>query len=372
MPIAAPDTTLAAIQKKVRRLTRSPSTAQLSDDDLNQYINTFICYDFPEHLRTFNLRTTFDFYTNPFQDEYPTDKASYAGATDNILYDFQNKYISTHPPAYIAGMQVLWSQSEEQFFGIYPKINSVQATGNTGDGVTLSFSGTITTNSGPISNLQQQNAGLLQNQVLFESIAINGLGVQLVDIPIVNPTTGQKVSVGNLFDPNSSAYQTALLSPPTVLDATNFIDYETGDYAITFLTAPDSGVPINAQVVFTALSQPRAIMYYANKFVIRPVPDQVYRVTFEVYKRPTQFLETSEEPALQEYWQYIAYGAAKKIFEDRLDMDSVAMIMPEFRVQQNLVNRRTIVQNTNERTASIYSDQTGLYSGWNNFGNSNN
>ena len=81
MAIAPPTNTLEAIQIKVRRLTRSPSTAQLSDDDLNNYINTFVVYDFPEQLRMFNLRTTFTFVCNAYQDTYYTDIASFAGAT---------------------------------------------------------------------------------------------------------------------------------------------------------------------------------------------------------------------------------------------------------------------------------------------------
>ena len=125
MPINPPTTTLNAIQIKVRRLTRSPSTAQLSDDDLNNYINTFIVYDFPEHLRMFNLRTTFTFICNAFQDEYNTDTVSYAGNTTNQLYNFQNNYISVHDPLYIAGYQALYSQSREQFYGIYPLVNSI-------------------------------------------------------------------------------------------------------------------------------------------------------------------------------------------------------------------------------------------------------
>ena len=62
------DSTLTAIQQKVRRLTRSPSEAQLTTAQLNQYINTFVLYDFPEQIRLLNLRTTFSFYTEPYID----------------------------------------------------------------------------------------------------------------------------------------------------------------------------------------------------------------------------------------------------------------------------------------------------------------
>jgi hypothetical protein len=61
---------LQAIQTKVRRLTRSPSESQISNDQINDYINTFILYDFPEHLRLFSLRTLLTFYTQPGVDVY--------------------------------------------------------------------------------------------------------------------------------------------------------------------------------------------------------------------------------------------------------------------------------------------------------------
>src|ERR1700677_2557338 len=105
--------TLAQIEQKIRRLTRSPSTAQLSPADLDNYINTFVVYDFPEHLRMFNLRTTFNFWCNPYQDIY----------------------ISIHDPVYIAGYQSFYTQSPEQFYGIYPQTNNIQAIGPIGDGV---------------------------------------------------------------------------------------------------------------------------------------------------------------------------------------------------------------------------------------------
>jgi hypothetical protein len=74
-------------------------------------------------------------------------------------------------------------------------------------------------------------------------------------------------------------------------------------------------------------------------------------------------MNLNQAPQLEEWWQYIAYGAAKKIFEDRMDLDSVALILPEYQKQEQLVLRRTIVQNTNERTATIYTEQLGGTSG---------
>ena len=131
--MAVVSSNLQTIQQKVRRLTRSPSEAQLTDAQLNQYINTFVLYDFPEQIRTFNLLTTFTFFTNIGQDAYPTNTLSFAGAIHNPLYDFQNKYISIEPPVYIAGFQSPYFQSREQFYGIYPFVNSIASIGVTGN-----------------------------------------------------------------------------------------------------------------------------------------------------------------------------------------------------------------------------------------------
>ncbi len=88
----------------------------------------------------------------------------------------------------------------------------------------------------------------------------------------------------------------------------------------------------------------------------------------EVYVQPTELLLSNQSPDLQEWWQYIAYGAAKKVFEDRMDLDSVQQIMPEFKMQERLCLRRSIVQQTSQRSTTIYTDQSstaGAYGpGW--------
>lgn len=360
--------TLTQIQQKVRRLTRTPSTSQLSDAELNNYINTFILYDFPESIRSFNFRTEYSFYTNPGQDTYNTDIDSFSGATNNPLYNFQNKYLSIHPPVYIAGYSSFYSQSPEQFYGIYPKVNSIQLI-TTGTGGPGPFTGTINTQGSIVPPNFNQRITLLQNNVLFSATGASAVGVQegmaKVDVPLVDGATGFKINIGNLYDPNSAAYTAALRTPPTVVDPNNTINYLTGVFTVTFPFNTVVGTPINSQSVPQISSIPQGMLFYSNQFTLRPVPDQAYRVNFEVYQRPTALLATGQTPELEEYWEYIAYGASVKIFQDRMDMDSVQMIFPEFRRQENMKLRRTIVQNTNQRTSTIYTEQVG-------YGNTNN
>lgn len=356
------DSTLTAIQSKVRRLTRSPSPAQLPDTLINEYVNTFVLYDFPEHLRLFNLRKQFTFYTNPFQDVYTT-------GTDlpiiNPLYNFKNLYISMSPPVYIAGYNSLFSQSREQFFGIYPMTNSIASIGVAGDGVTTSFTGQINTQGTIVPGNLNQQVCLLQNNVLFSSVDNNFEGLALVDVPVIDAVTGNPTVNGNLYIPGQQP-----TTPPTVVNPANTVNYFSGAFTITFSSAPQSGQAINSQTVPQVVTLPQALLFYEGQFTVRPVPDQPYRINFEVYARPTELLAANQSPDLQEWWQYIAYGAAKKVFEDRMDMESVQLIMPEYRKQENLVLRRTIVQNTNQRVATIYTEQVG-FGGFNNgFGGS--
>ena len=362
---------LQAIRTKIRRLTRSPSTAQLSDDDIDQYINTFVQYDFPEHLRMFNLRGTFTFICNPFQDTYTTDTASYGTAVNamqNPLYDFQNKYLTVHPPLFIAGFPSLFSQDRSQFYTIYPIVNNIMSIGITGDGATTSYTGIINSQQNQFNLPNQQLVVLLPGEVLFDSVGVNNQGVSLIDVPLIDDNTGNPTSFGNLYDPSS------LPTVPPMFNAdfnpNNNINYVTGAYTITFSAAPGVGQAINSQTVPLQASLPQAMLWYDNTFVLRPIPDQPYRINFEVYIRPTELLSTNpmQEPGLNEWWQFIAYGASKKVFEDRMDLDSVAMIMPEYKKQENLCLRRTIVQYTNDRTATIYTEQTANGAGFNGWG----
>ncbi len=342
-----PDSTLTAIENKVRRLTRSPTEAQLSTATIDDYINTFVFYDFPEHLRLFDLRDTFTFYTQPNIDTYST--VPVGGNVNDPFYNFKNKYITVHEPAYIAGYPALFSQSREQFFGIYPIVNNIASIGVAGDGVTTQFSGTVNNANAPFPNIT--NTPILQNQALFSSIDINNNALAMYDLPLSS-------LIGNLI-----AFDAA---PSTIPDLNNFINYVTGEFTVTFPAAPATGIAINSETVPYVAALPQSLCYFDNTFILRPVPDQSYRVNVEVYKRPTEVL-AGNSPDLEQWWQYIAYGAAKKIFEDRMDLDSVALITPEFKVQETLVLRKTIVQYTKERVGTIYTESTGIgagNSGW--------
>lgn len=317
---------LSAIETLVRQITRSPSTAQLTQAELRQAINSAVLYEFPETLRLFNLRKNFTFYTQPGVAEYSTNISD----PTNPLYDFTNRYLTIHPPVYVAGIQIMYTQSQQQFFSYWPE-NQYITTLTIGDGLTTTFTGTIP--SFPV----------LQNEVNFTSIDSNGNGLVLADYPVSNV-------LGALGVPNT---------PQTLPSPFGQINYLTGQYTITFATAPAAGVPIKCQAWPYRPAIPTIMLFFDAKFQFRPVPDQVYRVQMEVYAQPAQLIADNQVPELSEWYEYIAYLASRKIFERRNDYESIVQITPSLNRYERLSLRRTLVQQSNERASTIYNYGSG-------------
>ncbi len=198
----------------------------------------------------------------------------------------------------------------------------------------------------------------------------------MADSPILDATTGNPTIYGQLYNALTTDVQIPLyLNAPYnnqgAFPYTNYINYITGQYVVTFATAPASGSIINSQSVSTNPSLPQSLLFFDGEFIVRPVPDQSYRIDMEVFMQPAELLENNSVPELSEWWQLIAWNASKKIFEERMDYDSINMIMSSLKEQERLVLRRTIKQQTSQRVSTIYSDQSnaGAYgSGWYNGG----
>ena len=307
--------TLAQIKKKVRRLSASPSINQLTNSDLEEYINTFMDQDFPSHLKIWNLNDTVDFYTVANEDEY--------------LFDTTENFALTQP-IYVDGYEAFFSQSRDEFFRVYPKIVT-EFTGSSGDG-----------SAGPYTFTISQTP-ILKRQVTLSVVDSTGNTQSCHDIP--NPlseTTGY-------FVDNTTG---------SILVGT--INYVTGAVTITWTNTIDATQSIKAKVSNYQASRPNGMLFFKNKLTLRPVPDGVYRITYNVYRKPIQLLSADSSPEVDQWWQYIAFGAAIKILQDRQDMESIQNIMPFFKEQEALILYRTATQMAEERTATIYSQASGL------------
>lgn len=329
---------LTQIRKTVRRLSRKLSANEVTNVELDEAINTFLLYDFPEELRLFDLRRTFSFYTSENIDQYYTNPNA---SSDDPMTDFKNLIITSHTPVYIGGYRVFMTIDETQFFSIWPQIQQRKQIG-TGDGATTNFTGTL------------DNKPVHPRHVLFSGLDANGVSQQLIDKPIVSATAGQlgvETINGNLYDPRGTVPEF-----PTATIATNTINYKTGVFDITFTVAPATGELVYVQAQPYVAARPTAVLYYNNTFTVRPSPDGAYEVKLEAYIRPTELLSSSQEPELEQHWQFIAFGSAIKLLQWMSDWDTAEKLMPEFERQKLFVQRRTLEQQSDERSATIFSE----------------
>ncbi len=323
------DSTLSAIRSKVRRITRSPSPAQLTDAQIDEYINTSIAYDFPSQLRLFPLRTILTFYTQPNVDTYTS--TTVAG---DPLFNFANRYISVHPPLFIAGIQCFFTEQRDIFYGYWPQTNTISDTLLRGNGAPGPFTGTLTATP------------VLQNNVMFQCLDQFGNAMTVIDHPIPG------LQFGLLYSPTGG---------PNPADTINYV---TGQFSFSFPNPTQNGAVITSTTIPYKAGKPTSALFYENKFTIRPVPDKSYTVQIEADIRPTELLNAGETPQLEQWWQYIAYLASKKVFEDRMDLDSAQAILPELKNQEVLALRTTLTTQANERTPTIYTQGKNYGFGW--------
>lgn len=289
--------TLADIRQKVRRVTGRFDVNQMTDAEIDSYINTFYLNDLPEYLKLFNLKGVYSFVTLPNVD----------------TYDLPQEYLTVENPIFVAGYQIEFQIDPQIFYGEWPKISTSQqiATGNGGVGP---YTGQIS--SVPI---------LPGNSVIFSD------SEHLTDD-----------SNGNLFGSDGGS---------------GTINYITGDITATFANPIPLGQAINAQYTQYQASRPYSLLYFNNKLTLRPVPDKCYKVDVTVFRQPSKALSIANDtPELNSWWELIAYGASLKIFADSGELEELSKYNFLFDEQMTLAQRRTLVQLSTQRTATRYSD----------------
>lgn len=307
--MSAPDTTLTAIRNKVRRITGRPSTNQISNSEIDFYVNTFYLYDLPEHVRNLPLKATYSFVTEPNIDTYDFDLS---------------EWYTIDTPVYAAGYELQLYQSPQLFWALWPRLGYQQNLGS-GDGTTGPFSTTLT--GIPVLRGTTDINGITTPLVIVSSQDVNG-----------NPLSGTDDGNGNI-----------------VGTFTGTINYITGAISVTSSTAVGNGNTIFVQSTPYAASRPQQIMFFDSQFVLRPVPDKAYIITMTAYKQPTALANASDNPLLKEWWQVLAMGAALKIFEDNGDQDQYASFKPIFDKYLTLIERRTIQQIKILQATTIYN-----------------
>lgn len=404
---------LSDIITYIRRLIKSPSDSVITDNLIIDYVNRFWVNDVDARVQLFDLKTKYQFQTQPGYDQY------------NIpLYNIQpegtgNQKISYYPvyqgfmgPAYVNGVQIPFNTQKDVFFNVWPKIVQqmnivVQGNGTAGP---YSFQFPIAPNNTMPSPLNPPFNYILRGHVdITGIIALTGvLGVNPYrDPPIVSNAeaalTIPAAPVANVFP---AVYITSNLADGTsvvVSDSGQFltgnqnlgllmnggqnpigntvctggytptqnvINYFTGQVSnLFFPVAIPANVNINAQCYFFQSGLPRAVLFNNNTLTLRMPPSQQWLVELDAYLTPAGFLATNQAIQFGYMSEYISRGAARKILSDTGDVDQFNFYEPFFREQEQLVWKRSQRQFTSTRTETIYSQ--GQRSGINGLNNYN-
>lgn len=392
---------LSDIITYVRRLIKSPSDALITDALIIDYINRFWIMDVDARIQLFDLKTKYQFQTQPSVDKYNMPLYDVQTESTNPLQEIgmYPVYQGLIPPVYINGIQVPFQIQKSQFYNIWP--NVVQnlgavAQGNGGPGpYTLNFGILASTppSNPPLDGLVRGHidiAGIIAtgNNVdppstdsAGASAAISSVPVTSVDSAVFITTIGadgQNIVVqdsgwwlegnfnyGILMNPGKAPYGNTALSAgySTTL---NTINYLTGIATVQFDQNIPPGNNINVQCFLFQTGLPRGFLYYDNMITLRTAPDSQYLVECNGYLSPSAFFNTEAAIPFGYMAEYLARGAARKILADVGDIEQFQFYEPLFREQEMLVWKRSQRQFTASRTESIYSQGFGQGAGFNN------
>ena len=399
----------------VRRIIKSPSNAQITDNLIIDYINRFWIMDVDARIQLFDLKTKYQFQTAPGYDQYNMPMYGLQTEAGSQTISYFPVYQGFIDPAYVNGIQVPFQTDKTTFFNIWPNIvqqMQVVAVGN--GGATYNFTFPIApNNSNPVTAPFQY---ILRGHVDITGIAAisQALGslTSPLDPPVVtnlqaattipacptanafpqvyittNGSDGSNIVVtdsgqflsgnqnfGLLMHQGSFPNGNAVLPPTGGINYSttiNTINYFTGEVNITFPQSIPSGVNINAQCFLFQCGLPRGILFWNNTIIFRSPPDQQYLVELDAYLSPAAFLTTGQAVQFGYMCEYIARGAARKLLADTGDIEQFQFYEPLFKEQETLVWKRSQRQFTASRTQTIYSQGINQgQSGFNNLGGS--
>lgn len=386
---------LSDIITYIRRIIKSPTDEDITDNLIIDYINRFWIMDVDARMQLFDLKTKYQFQTTPGVDQYNmplyNPQIQPGGA---VIAPFP-VYQGFMGPAYVNGVPIGFETQRNVFFSGFPNIVQYQTVVETGDGgTTYSFQLPLLSNIVPIPNnppyqgilrghvdltgiIAYYNSTLLNQDPPIPIDATTSLPSPNLTIPttsifpglyittigpdganVVVTDSGQfltgNVNYGLLLSPgNAPVGNTALGGGYTT--TSNTVNYFTGQVNVTFPVAIASGVNINAQCYYFNNGLPRSMLYYNNTITLRVPPALQYLVEVDAYLSPAAFLVSGNAIPFGYMAEYIARGAARKILSDTGDIEQFNFYEPLFREQEILVWKRSQRQFTASRTQTIYS-----------------
>ena len=331
-------TALAFIYQKIRRLTGTGTGFQIPDTGtytgtlitgLNDYVNSFYLYDLPSQFRSLKLKDKYTFNTIEGVDTYAFDS---------------EHYTTLEMPCYVAKREVQLWNDPWSFYAVYFNWQN-QVNFTSGNGTAGPYSGTVT------------------GTPLIPSFANDPNSLNYPAGRSQNILITANVSYGSTMNVSDDGFGNLIGD----CQPGGTINYSTG--AIAGLNFGTVATPVSIPagnsitILFTQAvpAQPLGILFFQNNLTLRPVPDKGYTVELVTYRQPTQALANTPGNAgvaeLNEWWELIAVGAAKTIYEDRLDMDGVALMDKMLKERYDIAYTRTYAQLGSQRISTLFADQ---------------
>ena len=289
--------TVADIRNKIRKVTGRLSSTELSDTEINTYMNQFYEYTLPAETKFDRIHTYYEFLTSPNQ----------------FIYPFPSGYVNIEPPVTADNMEMFYYQDPADFYN-QNYIQVSYLTPWTGDGVTTAFSTTLT-----------------------------GFPIQPASVIITDNT--------EVFQDTNTDYNASPVTITGTLGGTSTVNYSTGAISVTFATAPTNGQIIYLSYILFQPGRPQAFLYYNNQFLLYPTPDTTYRMRMKAYQKLSEMPTDASTPLLQEWGPMIAYGTSREIHADLGELDAykeVSLLYKEqlryslARTENNLLNTRAM------------------------------
>lgn len=357
MTVVQADSSLIAIRKKVRRLTASASESSLSTTDLDGYINDYYNTNFPYSIKIDQMRSVYTFFTEPYRDRYPLDV---------------NYNQGVRAPMYVEGIKGSFYKSRDQFFNVWPRFPYLNHP-ISGDGVTQIFNFTI------------GQVPFLTKEVVLGGVDITGSPISVnddgngnlylqtpnpvVSVPpfgsVYSQTTPPSIPANQVGLPVAGMPNKNTLNPG--LNAVTYVgtvNYVTGVFAINFVPAgvtPIAGQQMTLWVSQYQTGRPYSLLFWNNEFTIRPIPKLIHKIEVETFLTPTQFMQTSDTPILNQWWKLIALGAALLVLEDRQDVAGIANLAPAYDREAGLCLERQSVEEIEQPNFTIFNSSNGSY-----------
>jgi hypothetical protein len=371
--------TLADIRNKVRAVTGHPSTDQISDAALNNYINNYYVLTMPFELKVQIQNEYLQFKTTPGLD----------------VYSFPGGYFTDSPGAYADGFPLVFYQDPDIFFQDWPQQYAVDNIA-TGDGMTASFSGGLQNPpiivgslfiaaDDPTGNQQLvSDQGISVTQPIATGSGATNYSGTLDTFPILpgslSITDGietfvdnaEGILTGNMGGTGTIAYTTGVWNATFATAVTtgvsivaNYntnlqsgtlsgngsgtINYLTGAYTVEFNNPPASTAIIYAKYQGYSGNRPQGVLFFSNQFTFRPVPDQAYAILMQGFIQPVALVNNGDIPTQPEWGPLIAYGASLDLFESIGDTENYDRYYPVFKRFENVALGRAIQQYTQEQ-----------------------